>query len=275
MKTNCLFIPFFVLLMSNSVFGAKLDTLDVFSASMQKFVRNFVVLPTGYETDSASYPVVYLLHGYSGNYSGWLREAPQLRNLADAYQLILVFPDGGYDSWYLDSKVDTSVRYETYITKELIPVIDQKYRTIPSSFGRAITGLSMGGHGALYLTSRNQNLFCAAGSICGGVDLRPFRKNNWDLESVLGNPSKNWENWEEASVVNLVAQMDPISAPKLIIDCGIGDFFLDVNRSLHQNLLNLGIEHDYIERPGEHNEDYWCNAIDFQIVFFARHWGRM
>jgi S-formylglutathione hydrolase FrmB len=243
---------------------------------MQKYVRNLIVLPDTYQADdSNTYPVAYLLHGWSGNYAGWLGDAPQLLNHVDTYHCILVFPDGGYDSWYLDSKVDSSVRYETYLTKELIPYIDQQFRTQKERVGRAISGLSMGGHGALYLAFRNSTLFGAAGSICGGVDLRPWRKNDWDLEGVLGNPRKHWQNWEEASVVNLVPNLKANEAPQLIVDCGLDDFFLPANRSLREALLNYKIPHEYTERPGEHNADYWCNAIDMQILFFAKVWGRM
>ncbi len=255
--------------------AARVETVDVFSNAMRKYVRNLIVVPDSYGADSAvHYPVLYLLHGWSGNFSSWLSDAPQLPNRADEYQYVLVFPDGGYDSWYLDSPVNSAVRYETYILRELIPFIDSNYRTLPTRQGRAICGLSMGGHGALYLSFRNPSLFCAAGSICGGVDLRPFRKNDWDLEGVLGNPHKHWKHWEMASVVNLVPGLKPGQAPDLIIDCGLGDFFLSVNRALHKELLAFGIDHEYTERPGEHNADYWCNAVDMQLMFFAKVWGR-
>ena len=55
---------------------------------------------------------------------------------------------------------------------------------------------------------------------------------------------------------------------KLIFDCGTGDFFFDANKRLHQKLLERNIPHDYIERPGAHNWDYWANAIKSQLLFF-------
>jgi S-formylglutathione hydrolase FrmB len=263
------------ILMALHLRAAQIDTIDLYSPSMKKYIRNLVVKPAQYQRDTAAYyPVAYLLHGWSGNFTGWLGDAPQLIDKADEYQCVLVFPDGGYDSWYLDSKVDSTVRYETYITKELIPFIDTTYRTLTEKPNRAICGLSMGGHGALYLTIRNQDLFGAAGSICGGVDLRPFTRNDWDLEGVLGNPKAHWKNWENASIVHLVPQISEQSYPHLIIDCGLGDFFLDVNRSLHHKLVEHQIPHEYTERPGEHTSEYWCNAVDFQMLFFAKLWGR-
>jgi S-formylglutathione hydrolase FrmB len=270
-----LFCAFLLLMTHTLAHAGRIETLDVFSQAMQKNIRSLIVVPSDYKTTTAErYKVVYLLHGWSGDFTGWLGDAPHLTSVADDYQFIFVFPDGGYDSWYLDSKVDTSVQYETYITRELIDTIDAKYHTDVSPSGRAICGLSMGGHGALYLALRNQGLFYAAGSICGGVDLRPFLKNDWDLDRILGSPRNQWKNWEDASVVHLVQFIKPESAPKMIIDCGYDDFFLPVNRSLHDQLIKQNIAHEYTERPGTHDSEYWCNALDVQLLFFAKAWGK-
>lgn len=244
-----------------------LDTLEISSPSMQKVIRCLVITPDNYTVSEKTYPVLYLLHGWSGNYAGWLTDAPQLRQHADTYQMILVCPDGGYDSWYLDSPVDSTMRYETHISKEVVDRIDVDYRTIRSPAGRAIAGLSMGGHGALLLAIKHPDVFGAAGSMAGGLDFRPFKKNDWDLKRVLGNPKDFWNNWEENSVVNLLHRLKGQKTP-LIIDCGIGDFFLETNRNVHCCLLKMNYPHDYTERPGEHNQEYWGHAVDFQILFF-------
>ena len=251
----------------DNAYASRVDTLELFSMSMQKTIRCLVITPEGYSIVGETYPVLYLLHGWSGNYAGWLGDAPQLRAHADMYRMLIVCPDGGYDSWYLDSPVDSTVRYETHITREVIPFIDYYYHTRRDKGGRAISGLSMGGHGALYLAIRHPDLFGAAGSMAGGLDLRPFKKNDWDLEGVLGKPGSHWSNWENNSVVNLVPLISGVDLP-LIIDCGVGDFFLDANREMHRRLLDARIPHEYAERPGEHNGDYWGNAVDFQVLYF-------
>jgi S-formylglutathione hydrolase FrmB len=252
-----------------SAAAAQVDTLDIFSPSMYKTSRCIVILPENYTIKGDKYPVLYLLHGWSGSYAGWLGEAPQLKKHADQYQMIIVCPDGGYDSWYLDSPVDSTVRYDTYISKELVAYIDYYYHTQPEKSGRAIAGLSMGGHGAITLAAKHPDVFGAAGSRCGGLDLRPFKKNDWDLEGVLGKPSQNWDNWETVSAINMVPMLQKSAIP-LIIDCGTGDFFLEVNRAMHQSLLEAKVAHEYTERPGEHNRDYWSNAVDFQVLFFDK-----
>jgi S-formylglutathione hydrolase FrmB len=248
-----------------SASGARIDTVSTFSVSMKKEIKAVVVTPDSYKP-SEKLPVVYLLHGYGDSYAGgWLQKGKGFETLADEHHLIIVCPDGGVSSWYFDSPVDSAFRYETYIVKELIPFIDSHYATVAERWGRAITGLSMGGHGALYLAIRHQNLFGAAGSMSGGVDIRPF-PNNWDIAKRLGDYSKYPENWEKNTVVNMVSQLQP-GVLSLIIDCGTEDFFYKVNCQLHERLLENHIPHDFIARPGAHTWDYWKNSIRFQMLF--------
>lgn len=255
--------------LATSASASTVDTAEIYSPSMHKLSKCLVIKPANYTVQGAPYPVLYLLHGWSGNFAGWLTDAPQLRRHADTYNMLIVCPDGGYDSWYIDSPVDTNVCYETHVSVEVVNYVDYYYHTRRDHGGRAIAGLSMGGHGALLLAARHPDVFGAAGSMCGGLDLRPFKKNDWDLKGVLGSPSAHWKNWEDHSVLNLVPLLKK-SKISLLIDCGVGDFFLDVNRAMHQRLLDAKIPHEYTERPGEHNHEYWGNAIDYQVVFFDK-----
>ncbi|HIO26407.1 MAG TPA: esterase family protein, partial [Flavobacteriaceae bacterium] len=165
---------------------------------MKKEIKAVVIKPDSYQNHK-KLPVVYLLHGYSGNYSDWIKKVPEIKHYVDRYQLIIVCPDGNFNSWYLDSEIKKNSTYETYIAKELVSFIDKNYNTIAHRNGRAITGLSMGGHGALYVAFKNQDVFANAGSMSGGLDLRPF-KDNWELDELLGNYENNPERWEENSV---------------------------------------------------------------------------
>ncbi len=246
--------------------AATVDTVNTFSKSMNKNIKAVVIRPDSYE-HAGSVPVVYLLHGYSGNYADWIKNVKDLAQAADHYQLMIVCPDGGYNSWYWDSPEDASYRYETYITTELVSWVDANYKTIKKRSGRAITGLSMGGHGALYLALRHQDLFGAAGSMSGGVDIRPF-PNNWDMAKKLGTYAAQPERWEQSTVINMLHLLKP-NALALIIDCGTEDFFFKVNVNLHEQLLYRNIPHDFITRPGAHNWDYWSNSVKFQLLFMS------
>ena len=250
--------------------AAIVDTIQVYSTSMQKNIKAVIVTPDNYSSVK-ELPVVYLLHGYSDNHLGWINKAKGFEKQADIQNLIIVCPDGGYSSWYWDSPIDPKSQYETFVSSELVKAIDSKYKTIKDRKGRAITGLSMGGHGALYLAIRHQDVFGAAGSMSGGVDIRPF-PNNWDMAKRLGTYAEQPERWEKNTVINLLHLLTPNSLA-LIIDCGTDDFFYQVNQNLHQQLLYHNIPHDYITRPGGHTWPYWTNAVKYQLLFMSNYFN--
>ncbi|RAJ02589.1 S-formylglutathione hydrolase FrmB [Chitinophaga skermanii] len=264
-----LFLILVCALLGTQAMASKVDTIAVYSESMKKNSPTVVILPDSYSSKKKQhYPVVYLLHGYGGNYAAWVKAAKSTASLADTYQCIIVCPDGAIGSWYFDSPVDSAYKYETFVAKELVAYTDKNYRTIADREHRAITGLSMGGHGGLYLGMRHKDTFGAIGSMSGGVDFRPF-PTKWDIAKRLGEYSANpgrWEAYTATAQVPLIKNGDV----KIIIDCGVKDFFIDVNRQLHQKLLDLNIEHDYTERPGEHNWKYWDNAVHYQFLYFSR-----
>lgn len=248
--------------------AANVDTVSIYSDAMKKSYKCVVITPTA-KTKAVQYPVVYLLHGYSGWYANWILRVPELKTYADQYKMIIVCPDGGFSSWYIDSPLDSAVRFDTYISKEVPAYIDAHYKTINSRKGRAITGLSMGGHGGLYLGFKHADQFGACGSMSGGVDMRPFPKN-WDISKRIGDSASFADNWKNYSVTTIIEQK-PKDSLGIIIDCGTEDFFYTVNKALHQKMLELKIAHDYIERPGRHDWPYWANAVKYQLLYFRNY----
>lgn len=265
---NWLFIMLLCVIPILHIEAQTVDTISVYSPSMNKQLKNIVILPDGYGQDTMQkYPTVYLLHGFGERYDGWLiRIKPNLPQLASLYNMIIICPEGSR-SWYWDSPVNPEVRYETYVSRELTDYIDLHYMTYASKETRAITGFSMGGHGALWLTFRHPDIFGAGGSMSGGVDIRPF-PDRWDMKLQLGEYSQNTERWDAYTVINQLPESGTSDLPSLIIDCGSEDFFYEVNKALHEKLLTRHIPHDFIIRPGAHNRPYWKNAIDYQLLFF-------
>lgn len=266
-------LSFILLLASltyNNVVAANIDTVETFSQAMNKKIKAVVVTPVNYKSQK-NFPVIYLLHGHGGNYASWINSVSALKDLSDQYQLMFVCPDGNVSSWYFDSPLLPEWKYETYVSKELVNWIDSKYKTIKDKNARGITGLSMGGHGALYLAIKHQDVFGMAGSMSGGVDFRPFPKN-WKIAEKLGEYETHKKNWDENTVINMVSQIQP--GLKLMIDCGFEDFFYPVNEALHAVLLANKIPHDYITKPGKHNWDYWKEAIYYQTLFMNRNFIR-
>lgn len=263
---NYLLILILSLSTSLTALSSKVDTLTIKSESMKKEVKNVIIIPDNYDKNGDDYAVLYLLHGAGGNYSSWVRVFPSVLEFADQYNIIIVCPDGGSTSWYFDSPIDKEMQYETYVATELISYIDGNYNTRANKSGRAITGLSMGGHGAFYLAFKHPEIWGAAGSMSGGLDIRPF-PNNWDIAKRLGSYRDNKETWEENSVINMINLLDGKNL-QLIFDCGVDDFFYDANKRVHEKLLERRIPHDYIERPGGHTRPYWENSLKYQVLFF-------
>lgn len=256
-KFLALFFSCFIL----HVHAAKVDTISLQSASMGKAIKAVVISPEGKIPSST----LYLLHGYSGSYSDWVNKAPNLKKLVDFYGYLIVCPDGGFDSWYWDTE-DPNFQYESFIIKELIPEVEKEYKVSSTRENRAITGLSMGGHGALYLAFRHQDIFAYAGSTSGGVDIRPF-PHNWNIKDRIGPYSQNPDNWDKHTVMELTHLVEP-GKLQLFIDCGTEDFFLGVNNKLHEKLNYLNIPHAYLTMPGKHDWNYWNQSISHQMAFF-------
>jgi S-formylglutathione hydrolase FrmB len=127
----------------------------------------------------------------------------------------------------------------------------------------------MGGHGGLFLGFRHADRFGAAGSMSGGVDLNGSR-NRYDIIKRIGDTVANAQNWKDYSVINAV-EKKPSDSLAIIIDCGTEDFFYQSNVALHQKMLQLKIPHEYVERPGKHNWDYWRIAVRDQLYFFKNY----
>lgn len=223
------FILTFFITFAISSSAAIVDTVIIYSKAMAKNIKCVVIKPEKKKDKITAYPVVYLLHGYSGNYSNWIVKVPALKQYADEYKLMIVCPDGDYSSWYFDSPVDSSMRYETYIAKEVPEYIDAHYPTIKERTARAITGLSMGGHGGLFVGFRHATTFGACGSMSGGVDLSASR-SKFDIIKRIGDTLTHADNWKQYSVINVVEKY-PKDSLAIIIDCGTEDFFYPINQA--------------------------------------------
>ncbi|GMG87984.1 alpha/beta hydrolase family protein [Biformimicrobium ophioploci] len=237
------------------------------SKGMARAHQATVVLSDSYAESGQRYPVTYALHGWSGAHSNWT-DKTAIEQQADRLQMILVMPDGAYDKWYVDSPVQRDFRYRTYIGREVVDFIDSHFRTIAAKGQRAITGLSMGGFGALNIALNTPDTFGAVGSISGAVGPRGH-SSKFGLTDVFGDPQKNAAFWDRKTIANNAAALKA-SGMAITLDCGSDDFLIEANRQLHRTLLQAGVRHDYTERPGGHSWPYWDNAIDYQLLFFSR-----
>lgn len=273
-----IFLLIVLIILTRVSFASRTDTISIYSKAMKQSFKCVVIKPSVKKKDKDPFPVLYLLHGWSGWYSNWIVKVPELQAWADESRIMIVCPEGGYSSWYFDSPIDSSMRFETYIGIEVPAYIDSHYSTINNRSARAIAGLSMGGHGALFIAMRHPELFGACGSMSGGVDLNDSR-NRFDVYKRIGDTIKYASNWINYSVLNTVVDYKRRIENKkdsmlMIIDCGVDDFFFQGNQRLHKKMIDLKIPHEYIERPGNHSWMYWKNAVRYQLFYFRNFFYR-
>lgn len=249
--------------------ASNVDTISIMSNKMNKSFKAVVITPDTYKKSKASFPVLYLLHGYGGDYANWIKRVPIIKDLADQHQMIIVCPDGAFGSWYFDSPIDSSFQFETFISKEVPAYIDAEYKTIQNRTCRAIAGLSMGGHGALFLAFRHPETFGACGSMSGALDVSLITKG-YDIQKRLGDTITNKKYYQDWSVMKLMENY-PKDSLAIIVDCGTDDFIYGMSKLAHEKMMKLKIKHDYSERPGKHDWAYWRNAIQYQALFFRNY----
>ena len=270
MRKTLLFIIFLFALQYS--FASIVDTVEIRSDAMNKTRKCVVIIPGKKKKTKELYPTVYLLHGFGGSYSNWIRRIPELAIHADEYKVVIVCPDGEFGSWYFDSPIDSSMRYETYLTKEIPAYIEANYPVIKNRNARAISGLSMGGHGGLFLGFRHADYFGACGSMSGALVIE-YITRGFQVEKRLGDTA-NKKRYFEYSIMKEMENYAKTDSITIIMDCGTEDFVIEMSRAAHQKMLSLKIPHDYIERPGKHDWKYWGTAVQYQLLFFRNFFDR-
>ncbi|KQR71926.1 alpha/beta hydrolase family protein [Pedobacter sp. Leaf176] len=262
-----------------SLISISFFALFLFSATAQKKIvfnsknlhqadTTWIFMPKNL-TEKDKVPAIFLLHGFGGNYKQW-NTIMDAQKYADEYHCIIICPDGLVKSWYINSPAKTDWQYETFFFDELLPKIEKDYPIDGANL--FITGLSMGGHGALWLFLKHPEKFRSAGSTSGGVNLRDAI-GKFGVPELLGNPDKDSDIWLKYSVIKNIDKLAG-SKKEIIFDCGAGDFFYQSNNALKEKCDSLKINATYISQPGNHNSDYWKKSIRQQFEFFSKRFSK-
>ncbi len=255
-------LPGLCLLLTGLCPAAEPAKVTMKSAVLARDVSFSVLFPDSYKTEAdRRYPVIYVLDGWYGNgmglfYNNAIGQRPFIQNFADEKQVIVV-NFGLPADWYFDSPMDPKLQFGTFLGQELIGYIDKNYRTIARREGRAITGFSSGGHGALLFAFQNPKTCIAAGSIYGCPDLTRYvgSKPDWKLPHVLGLHADHSDNWARCSLEPHLKNAKG-TGMTIWFGCGVRDELLPDNRKLSEQMKALGIEHTYHEGPGGHDGQY-------------------
>lgn len=270
--------------------GRVLEGLRLSSSVLGRDVKYAVYLPPDYELSTRRYPVVYLLHGFTDDESGWIQfgeinlAADRAIAARDIPPMIIVMPDGGV-AWYIND-AQGKVRYEDMLVREFIPHVDATYRTRPDRQFRGVAGLSMGGWGTLVCVLRHPDLFAAAAAFSAGIwrdeDFIGMEQKMFDriLGPVFGaglaGKDRLTAHFRAHNPLDLAGSLpeESLKKARYYIDCGDDDFLIAGNMALHLLLSNRKIPHEFRVRDGGHTWSYWRSGIVDGLAFIGGSFNR-
>lgn len=246
------------------------------SSSLNRDWSYSLYLPPGYGEDHRSYPVVYLLHGYGGDHTNWIRlgdaafTADSLIQARLIPPTILVMPDGG-NSFYVDSDPETGFgAMETAIVRDLIPQVDERYRTITRRRGRMIAGLSMGGYGAVHLAFKHPELFGAAASLSGVLTRGDPERQ--DLFTPAFGETFDSRRWAQENPFGFISSVEE-SGLRLPVFLTVGDddapWLYGGPVAFYTALLEKEMPAELRITDGGHTWEVWDGALAETLTFFS------
>jgi len=265
--------------------GKVVEEQNVKSDILGYNVKYAIYLPADYETSNRNYPVVYLLHGYGDNQTGWLQFGEVNRYADKAIAegrippMIIVMPDAKA-TFYINS-YNGKQNYEDFFFKEFIPTVEKEYRIKNSKKYRAVAGLSMGGYGTLVYSIKHPDMFSAAAAFSAGVrndeDFMAIPEARWAevYSKIFGPDLKGAERlndtWKNNSVLGLVQgkTTDDLNHVRYWIDCGDDDALSKGNSLLHIALVEKKVPHEFRIRDGAHTWTYWRTGITDALEFIG------
>lgn len=285
-KSFATIIVTFLILSAFAQKGKVIESIQFKSNLVSYPVKYSIYLPPGYESSDRSYPVLYLLHGYSDDETGWIQfgEANFIADKGiasgDVSPCIIVMPDGKV-TWYSNS-FDGKDPWEDMFIKEFIPFIEKEYRIRAKKEFRAIAGLSMGGYGALTLAMRHTDLFSSCVAMSSGTftDKEILEGNMYDryFGKLYGPKPENTvsDAWKAYNPLHLLDSVDPekLKSIRFYIDCGDDDFLYRGNSALHVKMRDMGIPHEYRVRNGSHQWSYWRKSLSDGLIFISEKFHR-
>jgi enterochelin esterase-like enzyme len=266
--------------------GKIIEQKTVVSKILGKDVAYTIYLPPDYASSDRTYPVVYLLHGYTDDNTGWLQFG-EINRYADKGiaegtipPMIIAMPNGD-SSFYINS-YDGKEKYEDFFIKEFMPSIEKTYRIKAEKKFRGVAGLSMGGYGSLIYALKYDDLFAVAAPLSAPV---------WNDDEIMNMSEEQWRNtngqlygrglkgrdrlttaWYNNSILRIIEtkSADNLKKVRYWIDCGDDDFLSIGNCLLHIALMNKKVPHEFRVRDGTHNWTYWRTGITDALQFIGQ-----
>ena len=272
---------------------SRIDCDALNSRILKHPVHYCVYLPAGYDAGAShhpaqKYPVLYFLHGLGDNErtlfnSGGWTMLDDLRRQHKMGEFLIVAPEGGR-TFYINS-ADSSVRYSDFFLQEFIPFIETKYRIGKGRTSRAISGISMGGYGALRFAFAHPEMFSAVSAQSAALiaespqELDTAARSGAPmgkmLAAVFGSPIEV-AHWKENSMFALAQRnLAPLRRLAIYFNCGQDDNygFEKGAGALHEQLQKEGVKHEYHLYPGDHSLSYFLAHFTEVMEFHSRAFG--
>ena len=207
-------------------------------------------------------PTAFVLHGAGGCYSNWARRM-DLQSLANNTGFRIICPDGFSSGWYIDNADKSKMQWMTFFETELYPLMNKEYGLDPQK--TFITGLSMGGHGAMTIFLSHSEWFRSGGSMSGVLDIRGRER----LAGMLGAYSLDDHVLYDHSAIGMI---DAIKGTDkfCIVTCGTEDSLIGSSRRFEQACLDAGVKVISMYSPGKHDWKYWPFILEYHLDWFKR-----
>jgi len=259
--------------------GKVMDELKL-NSKILKGERKFAVyLPPDYETSSRSYPVLYLLHGYTDDQTGWVQFG-EVQHIADkainegtATPMIIIMPDADTGLPGYTNAISGNWNYEDFFFEELMPHVEGRFRIKKKKQFRAVAGLSMGGGGSFLYALHRPDLFSSAAPLSAWMGPQTLEEmNDFAKRENMKFEEKNFNAFlERNNPLKLVDQMskETLNSVRWYIDCGDDDFLYEANSLMHIKLRKKGVNHEFRIRDGGHTWTYWRTALPTVLAFIS------
>lgn len=253
------------------------------SAVLRRNTAITVIIPTPEEENAPmgrDMKVLYLLHGLHGDESSWVRYS-NVERYAMNKNTVIVMPGVG-NSFYQDMAYGE--RFYTYMTEELPKFVQGLFPVSKKREDTYIAGLSMGGYGAFFLGLSRPDLYSAAASFSGAVDIAfhatplqlppssPHQVSEgaqipFFVETCFGDFTKM--KGSHRDVIALYEKSDKENLPRLYQSCGTRDYLYGMNKLFYDKMTELGAKIDWRETEGmAHEWDFW----DAEIKYLLDNW---
>lgn len=260
----------------------RIECSSISSKILARQVPYCIVLPASFDADKLrTFPVLYFLHGLGDNeqffvHSGAWNLVEDMRDKGELKDFLIVTPDAR-STFYINAR-DGKERYEDFLLQEFFPYVEKRYRVGAGRANRAISGISMGGYGALHLAFRHPQLFSSVSAHSAAVieklpnflgGAQPNSPRARVLGSAFGNPPDP-VFWQHHSPM-VIARITNLAGLKIYFDCGNqDDFGFEAGAvGLDKILTSRRIRHEFHIYPGRHDAVYFAEHLPDSLSFHS------